>query len=225
MSHSAADTFQPAVWLLEPDGVSLAAFSAGQGEVLGSNFASVLVADPGTWYVRVMDFATGGGVDYTFDLDITTDVLDSAVTSIPEVESNDESPFQPLGPLTYGLWEISGSSATAGYTTVGQDVMWTGDLDVFTFQVDADRQVEFELDWDGVTSDLDLLLYDNSGPTGDVGVFPSDDLVSSGAASLDQPETDSVQLAGGKEYALMVANFEGDPDVPWTLQVRVLGGP
>ncbi len=114
---------------------------------------------------------------------------------------------------------------TAGWNQSGSTFEWTGDIDAFEFTLPTNSQVELELDWEG-TSDLDMLVYNNGGTVApDVGTFPNDAIVIQSGATLAQPEVSTWQLAGQESYIVMVANFEGDDEQAYTLDVRVLGGP
>jgi len=217
--------FRPSVWLLKEDGHTFAAFNNPDSEVSEPFFASALVQDPGTWYVRIMDFATGGASTYTFDLDIVANPVDTTPAVTAEVEPNDEDPFQDLGQLNLGFHQVTGVLDTAGWNQSGSTFEWTGDIDAFEFTLPTNSQVELELDWEG-TSDLDMLVYNNGGTVApDVGTFPNDAIVIQSGATLAQPEVSTWQLAGQESYIVMVANFEGDDEQAYTLDVRVLGGP
>ena len=214
-----APAFQPAVWLLEDDGWTLRAFSSRLGELDDSNFAGGYVEDAATWYLRVMDFATGGDPSYTYTLDVAVEDAPDAI-SIAETEPNDSDPWEFLGELDGGIYEITGNVATDGWTQTPQ-FAWTGDLDAFSFSLQSDAQVEFELDWAG-DSDLDLVVYGFDNGTPNVGGFDADEVVLQSLATLNHPETGSVQLAGSTPYVAMVANFEGDPELDWTMTMRVI---
>jgi len=220
-SLAPATAFDPAVWLVEPDGWTLAAFSSTLGEIdSGQHFASVYVPDPGTWFVRVMDFGTQGEAGWDYDLDLQTEVVDPTPSVVAEIEPNDDDPWQYLGSLGSGFWQLTGATATAGWTQT-PSFAWTGDLDAFSFQVSTDAQVEFELGWDDSANDLDMVVYSFATGTPNVGGF-GDDVVSGAGATLNFPETTSVQLNSDQTYVVMVANFDGEDDVAWTLDLRVL---
>jgi hypothetical protein len=166
-----------------------------------------------------MDFGTGGGPTFNYSLDVAVEPAPTPI-AVTESEPNDTDPWEFLGELSAGFYEISGQTETAGWQQTPV-FAWTGDLDAFSFSIAGDSQVELELDWDG-DSDLDMVLYGFSTGTPDVGEFDQDQVVAGAGATLNQPETASVQLAGSTTYVVMVANFKGDPNVDYTLNLRIL---
>ncbi|MBN94591.1 MAG: hypothetical protein CL928_11045 [Deltaproteobacteria bacterium] len=219
-------TFQPWIWVLGANGMDIEAINPYEGEVSDANFANFVAEEAGTYYVRVMDKESAGATDFTYDLDVLVSApSDAAPTDVPEVEDNDAAAdWQDLGVLDVGAnLAITGTSTTAGYNQDTYD--WTGDLDVFTFSLAASGTVAMELVWPNEeTNDFDAMLYDPTLGTPDVGTIDSEYDVGLGMASVDYPEQSTIQLLGGKEYVLMVANWEGDAGAAWTLNLQVLGG-
>jgi len=224
-TSTGSTSFEPWIWILGSNGMDLLAINPIDGEVSSPYFANALIEDPGLYYIRVMDRQQLGGSDYSYDLDVALDVVGGQTSvDVPEVESNDAAPdWQSLGTLGAGdLLNLSGTSSTAGNNPTTYD--WTGDLDVFTFDLEASSTVTMELSWpDELNNDFDAMLYDPSSGTPDVGAIESTYSVDLGMASLDYPETSTIQLLGDKEYVLMVANWDGQAGASWDLELRVLG--
>ncbi len=79
--------------------------------------------------------------------------------------------------------------------------------------------MEFELGWD-TEDDFDALLY--RGTPGQVALgIRSPQLVSYAMASENKPESTRISLGTGT-YVVQVGNWQGDPDVPWSLDLRVV---
>ena len=215
----AVAAFSPSVWLVEPDGSTLAAFSSTLGEIPDSTFAGAYSEDAGTWFVRVMDFGTGGDPSFNYSLDVSVEAAPTPI-AVSETEPNDSDPWEFLGQLGGGFYEITGQTETAGWQQT-PEFAWTGDLDGFSFSLSSEAQVEFELDWAG-DSDLDMVVYGFANGTPNVGGFDAEEVIAGAGATLNHPETASVQLAGSTTYVVMVANFKGDPNVDYTLEMRIL---
>jgi len=135
-----------------------------------------------------------------------------------EVEPNDEAEgWQRLGLFEPGIHRVDGVAATAGHD--GNNDL-SGDLDVFWFELDRPAYVEFELDWNGAAEDLDALLY--MGTPDDVTLgFGSDQAISFAMASTARPEATRLSLPAGA-YVVEVGNWEGSPEVEWTIDLRVV---
>ncbi len=217
-SAVAPEDFHPWLWVLAEDGrTGLAARGFDMGGVYEEPWVALYAEEPGTYYLRVQDNDEEGGEDYTFTLDMMeTPAGDSMLHD--EVEPNDEAAeWQDLGVFGGGLHEISGVAATAGHDA---DNDLNGDLDVFRFSLEEEAYVQFQLDWD-TDDDLDALLYDASDGDPALG-FGSADAISFRMASTQNPERTALALPAGREFVVQMGNWQGEPDAPWTLTMRVI---
>jgi len=213
------DAFHPWLLVLSEDGYTpRAAHGYYNAEVQQEPFVSFVAPEAGTYYIRVQDNARGGGHTFGYDLDLGMIQADPP-SEIPEVEPNDTAEnFQELGVLTPGGRSLVGTAETAGHA--GNNDL-NGDLDVFTFTLEASSLVSFSLEWPtGEDNDFDAVVYDFNDGEIELG-FGSEDALSTEMASTAQPETASLEMEPGT-YAVQVGNWEGDPGAEYTLNLWVL---
>jgi len=213
-SNPSTEAFRPWLLLLDDDGRRALDIRGTRNE--DGTFEEPLVAFraewPGTWYLRVQDFHLDMG---TYDLDFSI-VGPRPPAPLEEVEPNDlPADWQDLGRFDGGVWELTGVSATAGH---GPDSELDGDLDLFRFELDHDSIVHLELWWSS-SDDLDALVYDAS--EGDP-ILGWDQAIDGQMATGALPQEGDYELSGGVPYVLEVGNYEGDPDVPWSMTIDVV---
>jgi hypothetical protein len=111
---------------------------------------------------------------------------------------------------------IAGNAATAGHTD-DKALNPNADLDVFVFTVPVTGDVTFRLIWE-TTDDLDMIVY---GGVTEPSVlnFESGEILSSDAATTAQPEEVTLRLSSAEQYWVLVANWEGDPDIDYVLEI------
>lgn len=217
----AAPFFRPRLWALASDGATrLAVGGQRNGE---DNYGAprlVTPVEPGAVYLRVDDADLDGGAGYAGVIEIA--VLDwPEPVLVAEQEPNDEV-WQPLGSLGPGSVLVTGATGLSGHARDNQP---TGDLDVFTFSLDAPARVLMDLQWPDPTNDLDALLFDNRGGAAQLGFDSPDGIQERQMASLDRPEQGEFELEAGVEYAVLVFNWFGLEDAQWTLHIDVRPDP
>ena len=157
--------------------------------------------------------------DDTADDDDTGDDDDATGSNdVADTEPNDVYPFQDIGVLDVGRTTITGTLTTAG-DDGGVNPFFSGDVDLFTFQLVNAAAVEFSLGWDTAGDDLDVLLF-GSLTDSSVLAWDSPQLLNE-SATTDRPEEFSMALSGNVLYTVMVGNFEGDPNAAYTLTIDV----
>jgi hypothetical protein len=208
----------PNLMVFADDGRTIvAAASAPDGDGGYTDDVFVAELDAGSYVVRAGQVDLLGGVDATGSIDLVAPVVPDAV-DVAEVEPNDEDATD-LGALGLGDWVITGTAATAGHDETSNDL--NGDLDYFSFTLAEDAVITFELAWPDMGEDFDAILFDASVIGGVDGSFDSaDGQLGFGLASTDQPETATALISAG-EYALLVGNWEGNPDAGYTLSMNV----
>lgn len=208
----------PWLWVFEDDGITTV-INAGflMMDVYEPPAVGFWAEEPGTYWLRIDENDDeAGGDDWVCDIDL---LIQPAGDVMPheEVEPNDLSDgWQDLGTFEPGLHQVTGVAATAGHDS---DNDLNGDLDVFWFRLEERAFVEFELDWQG-GDDLDVLLYQGTPNQVYLG-YGSDQAISYAMASTNKPETTSLNLPPGN-YVVEVGNWEGDPEVPWRVDLRVI---
>ncbi len=207
-----ATSLQALVWLMDADGVTVL------DEQAGDELMVWYTEEPFEGYVRVQDASMADGLDFDVDLAL---VEPGAPIPIEEVEPNDEpEAWQDLGSLDVGRYQLSGMTTISGHDEETNNP--NGDLDVFTFEVVEPSRVAFELAWVG-TGDLDAVLYVHGDGETELG-FDSPQAVDLSMATLANPENADLQLEAGVRYTLMVASWQGDPGLTWTLDLSVYPG-
>ena len=213
-----ADGMHPWIWVFEDDGMT-SVMNAGLETAAGFPDPAVgfWVEEPGSYFLRVDENDDeAGGDDQICDIDLLIEPAGDAMDH-DEVEPNDASDvWQDLGSMTPGIHHVSGVAATAGHDS-NNDL--TGDLDVFWFQLWQPSYVEFELTWQ-TDDDLDALLYRGTPAQVQLG-FGSGQAISYGMASAERPESARLSLTTGT-YVIEIGNWQGDPDVPWAMDLRVV---
>jgi hypothetical protein len=114
---------------------------------------------------------------------------------------------------------VTGVATVAGHD---EDDNANGDLDVFTFELAEPSRVAFSLSWPG-HGDFDSILFVHGEGETELG-FDSPQSVDQSMATLANPETTDLQLAAGTRYTLLVANWQGKPDMEWALELAVYPG-
>jgi len=166
------------------------------------------------------DDATGDDDDATGDDDDATGDDDDSTANYPvsESEPNDAHPFQDIGVLDVGRTIISGTLSTAGHENGGAEWL-NGDIDAFTFQLVSAASVDFSLDWGSDSDDLDLLLFASLDASDQLGWDSNQEINESATGS--RPESFTSPLSGNVNYTILLGNFEGAPNVAYTLTIDV----
>jgi hypothetical protein len=212
------DGMHPWLWVLEDDGIT-SVVSAGfeNDEGYQDPELGFFAAEAGTYFLRVDENDEDiGGDDWTCDIDLLITPTGDPMEHV-ETEPNDSfSSWQNLGSLESGLHHVEGVAATAGHDA---DNNLNGDMDVFWFEVWQPSWVEFELGWD-TDDDFDALLYRGTPGLVALGIG-SPQAVTYAMASENKPESTRISLGTGT-YVVQVGNWQGDPEVPWSLDMRVV---
>jgi len=212
------EDMHPWLWVFEDDGMT-GVINAGFETANGFQTPAVgfWAAEAGSYFLRIDENDDeAGGEDWRCDLDLQITPGGDPMGH-DEIEPNDtDDAWQELGVFAPGLHRVTGVAATAGHDA---DNDLSGDLDVFWFELEGAAFVEFELNWDDA-SDLDALLYRGTPATVDLG-FGSGQAVSYAMASTEQPEATRISLTAGS-YVVEVGNWEGSPEVPWTIDLRIV---
>ncbi len=208
----------PWLWVFEDDGIT-SVINAGL-EMMGNYGTPALgfwAEEPGSYFLRIDENDDDAGSDdWICDVDLLVTAAGDALPHT-EMEPNDIAEgWQELGTFAPGIHRVTGVAATAGHDA-NDDL--SGDLDVFWFQLDARAFVEFELTWEG-GDDLDAMLYQGTPSQVELG-YGSSRAISYGMATPDKPETAGLLLPAGS-YVVEVGNWDGAPDVPWTIDLRVI---
>ena len=161
------------------------------------------------------DDSTAGDDDDSTAGDDDDSTANNAVT---ESEPNDAFPFQDLGVVDSGRTTITGTLSTAGADATG-DQWFNGDIDAFKFMLATAASVDFEVDWESVADDLDLLLFVSVTDNTEL-VWGSAQLLSESATN-GKPEDLTAPLSSNVEYTVLIANFAGDPNAAYTLTIDV----
>jgi len=200
----------PLLWLMDGDGVS----------IVEETTEPLLVLYNGTQLDRFLRIQDADFVP-TRSLELDLAYVDAGIASVvPEVEPN-QAPddWQDLGLLGPGRYTVTGVSETAGHDELNDP---SGDLDVFNFELEQDSRVQFELSWETL-DDIDAVLYVHEEGQTELG-FQSPSAVDMSMSSLARPESADLQLDAGGRYTFMVANWEGEPEIPWVLSLNVYPG-
>ncbi len=204
--------------MLEDDGIT-SVVSAGFETAAGYQDPVIgfWAEEAGSYFLRVDETDDDAGdEDWACDIDIQVEPAGDPMLH-DEVEPNDQTlAWQELGDFGPGVHRLSGVAATGGHDANNN---LSGDLDVFWFVLEQDAFVELQLDWP-TEDDLDAILYRGTPFQVSLG-FGSGQAVSYGLATNGQPESTALALEAGT-YVFEVGTWEGEPDVPWTAELRII---
>lgn len=198
------DAFTPYV-VATTDGLRFMSQNWEQATSMMPTSLTVYSPSPGEVYLTVYDLDFSPSATHTFDMDVAE--ATPAVSDVSEVEPNDD----PAAPHALGQQQDLDVVRLQGdLTSVGNGGdEFTGDHDLYTFEVESDSYVTAWLDWPDAKSDYDLMLFDVTNGPADTTNW-SNQIMSFGA-TLQNPELVGGVLLSDHDYAALVVGWDGNP--------------